>query len=264
MINLTQKVHYPASAETERSSNEQVLNSRRKKKKKKKERTTRLLLNSFISMTIWVLLCRTKFKKCLWRNISLRKAKLIEKFIFRVKQVSWWFPGLCLYKQQRGLNCSPGRCLNDRKAAYHVPHRLATDICHLQSFSFPLSLPASLTHIYTLLHTRTHCSASAEVPTSKASLPLISLITQTVRSSTPPSSSAQRIEKKEKREKGRGKTEGDESFIQEGSYVLKGSALAAKTFLWHVSNWYFEMAAYSAEVMGQFPLSADWEMRMWC
>lgn len=32
MINLTQKAHYPASAETERSSNEQVLNSRREKK----------------------------------------------------------------------------------------------------------------------------------------------------------------------------------------------------------------------------------------
>lgn len=178
--------------------------------------------------------------------MSLSKAKLIEKFIFRVKKASWWWSlFICCYffqywtllVQTTALfellteRISWSVHLNDRKAAYHVPHRLATDICHLQSFSFPLSLPASLTHIYTLLHTQTHCSASAEVPTSKASLPLISLITQTVRGSALPSSAGQRIEKKETREKGKGKTEGDESFIQEGSYVLKGSALAAKTFL---------------------------------
>lgn len=111
---------------------------------------------------------------------------------------------------------------NDRKAAYRVPHRRATDICHLQSF---ISTPPPPTHTYT--HSCTLLSRR-RVPTSKASLPLISLITQTVCSSTPPSSAARGNEKSEK---GEGEDRGDDSFIREGSYVLKGAALAAKTFL---------------------------------
>lgn len=42
--------------------------------------------------------------------------------------------------------------LNDRKAAYHVPHRQATDICHLQSFIFPLPASAPITNNHTHKH----------------------------------------------------------------------------------------------------------------
>lgn len=97
--------------------------------------------------------------------------------------------------------------LNDRKAAYHVPHRRATDICHLQSFIFPL--PASPKHIP--LHSRTHIHTlffSRRVPTSKASLPLFCLITQTVCRSTPPSSAARGTEQDEESEKGKGRQRG--------------------------------------------------------
>lgn len=110
--------------------------------------------------------------------------------------------------------------LNDRKAAYHVPHRQATDICHLQSFIFPPSpplAPASPTYTYTHSHTL-HTLFWRRVPTSKASLPLISLITQTVRSSTSPSSTARREWKEwDGAKKGKGRQRG--RFIHLGGLI---------------------------------------------
>lgn len=154
----------------------------------------------------------------------MSEEKLIEKFIFQCKagelvasclsalfrQTRWtplvqtmaWFKLLTRW-MSRSLH------LSDRKAAYHVPHRLATDICHLQSSASP----AELTHTYTLSRIRT-LFCSCRVPTSKASLPLISLITQTVCSSTPPSPVAQWNEK-EMGAKGKEKTEGTSYSLRE-------------------------------------------------
>lgn len=62
-----------------------------------------------------------------------------------------------------------------------------------------------------------------------------------------------------------GGTRGGDRLICEDSYVVKGAALAAEkppekhNFpSWRVSDWYFEAAAHSAEVMGRFTSSADW------
>lgn len=156
--------------------------------------------------------------------------------------------------------------LNDRKAAYHVPHRQATDICHLQSFIFPPPRlwppPPQHTPIRTRTH-YTHCSgAESPLPKHLCHLSLSSLKLFAVALLLPLRRAGN--EKNETGRKREREDRGDDSFIWEGSYVLKGAALAAKTFLWHVSNWYFEMVAHSAEVMGQFPSSADWEMRVWC
>lgn len=157
--------------------------------------------------------------------------------------------------------------LNDRNAAYHVPNRQATDICHLRSpFFQSLFLAsehtpkASRMQLKKHKHTHTLFRRSAESPLSKASLPLISVITQTVCRSTPPSSAA-RWKRNKTDGEGQEEDRADDSFIREGSYVLIGAALAAKTFLWHVSDWYVEVAAHSAEVMEQFLSSADWKMR---
>ena len=101
-----------------------------------------------------------------------RLCKLFEKFTFREWQACWWwFYVLFLVFQQTcwTLLVQTTVCfellarwmswfvlLNDRKAAYHVPHRQATDICHLKSFSFSsprfcLFLPPQ----HTPMHTRT-------------------------------------------------------------------------------------------------------------
>lgn len=109
--------------------------------------------------------------------------------------------------------------LNDRKAAYHVPHRQATDICHLQSFSFPLASPSFCLlnrHSYTSAHIHT-LFCKHRVSTSKASLPLISLITQTVCCSTPPSSAAWGNGRNETGEKGKGRQRG--RFIHSGGLI---------------------------------------------
>lgn len=133
---------------------------------------------------------------------------------------------------------------------------------HLSPSVFHL-LSAPLTHTYTHSHTYTHCSASAESPLPKhlCHLSLSSLKLFAAALLLPLRRGGMKRTRRAKRER---EDRGDDSFIWEGSYVLKGAALAAKTFLWHVSNWYFEMAAHSAEVMGQFPSSADWEMRVRC
>lgn len=150
--------------------------------------------------------------------------------------------------------------LNDRKAAYHVPHRQATDICHLQSFILPLPASAPITNNHTHKHPQRSPSSESPLPKHLCHLSLSSL-KPFAALLLPPRRRGMKRTRWAKRER---EDRGDDSFIWEGSYVLKGAALAAKTFLWHVSNWYFEMAAHSAEVMGQFPSSADWEMRLWC
>lgn len=139
--------------------------------------------------------------------------------------------------------------LNDREAAYHVPHLQTTDICHLQS-------PSCLPHTHT--HKNTHRSAT--VLASKASVPLIFLISQTVCCSTPYFATRGMKESRwAKREKdGRA----GNSFIGEGSCVLKGAALAGKTLLQPKCDWFFQMAAHSAQVIVLFPSSADSEMRV--
>lgn len=186
----------------------------------------------------------------------------------------WFFygrAGRCLCKQQRGLNCSLDRChglyiwMTGRLLIMFLIVRLLTSVTF--SLSPPLPPPpapsASLTHTYIRTHAYTHCSPSAESPLPKH-LCHLSL------SSLKPLAAALRLSPRRRGMIGTGRAKrekedrGDNSFIPEGSYVLKGAALAAKTFLWHVSNWYFEMAAHSAEVMGQFRSSADWEMRVWC
>lgn len=105
-------------------------------------------------------------------------------------------------------------CLNDRKAAYHVPHHQATDICHLHSFSFHLGAsPLFFVH-------NAHTHTALLVPTSKASLPLISLITQAV-CNRPPSSRAQGNEK----EMGGGKKKKEE---ENGPSIHPGGVIASK------------------------------------
>lgn len=172
-----QKPHYPASVETERSSNEQVLTPNLPVVEK--ECSTWFLLNSFISMTLSEFSFAVLNEKSMWRNISPSNKKInkkSEKFIFSVKQESRWWFHVCLFLvfQQtcwtllvqttewfelhaRWMSWSVH--LNDRKAAYHVPHRQATDICHLHSFSFPLpASPASCLpnkHLYALAHIHT-------------------------------------------------------------------------------------------------------------
>lgn len=118
--------------------------------------------------------------------------------------------------------------LKDRKVAYHDRNHQATDICHLQSFIIPsLFLPR-----YVLPHALSCalCFCCRTVPASKASLPLIFLITQTVHSSTPPSSPTWGNEKDEMAGNGEGEDGGDDLFVLEDSCVVKGVASAAESF----------------------------------
>lgn len=153
--------------------------------------------------------------------------------------------------------------LKDRKAAYHVRNRQATDICHLQSFIslLPASVPPANTHVYTLA--QIHTLLLAQCPHFR-SISATYLSHHSNRSLRHSSFLYCAGEWKEWDGEGGGGGIGDELFILADSHVLKGAALAAKkTFFWHVSNWYFETAAHSAEVMRRFPSSADREMRVW-
>ncbi len=126
-----------------------------------KECATKFFLNSFISTTLTGgFFRRAKWKKCLWRKISLSKEKPFEKFTAGVRQARRWRFHVCLFwvfeetcwtllvQTAAWFELLAGWMswsvhLNDRKAAYHVPHRQATDICHLQSFilHLPFSAP---------------------------------------------------------------------------------------------------------------------------
>lgn len=116
--------------------------------------------------------------------------------------------------------------LKDREAAYHVRNRQATDICHLQSFIIPLPVSAPP-------NTRSHtlCFFCHTVPTSKASPPLIFLITQTVHSSTPSSSPVWGNEKDEMAENGEGEDGGDNLFVFGGLVFWKVLLRQQKPFL---------------------------------
>lgn len=80
----------------------------------------------------------------------------------------------------------------------------------------PLPLFASLTDTHIRPHTYT-LFCKHRVSTSKASLPLISLITQTVCCSTPPSSAAWGNGRNETGEKGKGRQRG--RFIHSGGLI---------------------------------------------
>lgn len=116
--------------------------------------------------------------------------------------------------------------LKDRKAAYHVPNRQATDICHLQSFIslLPASVPPNA-------HTRTHTHSVL-----LAQCPHFQSISATYLSHHSNCSLQHSSflyggnEKNETRGKGESEDGGDDPFIWEDSYVLKGAALAAKNF----------------------------------
>lgn len=94
----------------------------------------------------------------------------------------------------------------------------------------PLPLFASLTDTHIRPHTYTLCSASTESPLPKhlCHLSLSSLKPFAVALRLPLRRGGMKETRQAKREK---EDRGDDSFIREGSYVLKGAALAAKTFL---------------------------------
>lgn len=108
---------------------------------------------------------------------------------------------VCTSEWQEGcLSCSP-----------------SSGYWHLSPSVFHLPAPRlSQTHTFTLSHAYTHCSAFAESPTSKASLPLSCLITQTVCRSTP-SSAAQRDRTERGKWKGMGRQRG--WFIHSGGLI---------------------------------------------
>ena len=107
--------------------------------------------------------------------------------------------------------------------------RIATDICHLQSFIFPLPASAPITNNRTHSHTYAHRSPSSESPLPKHLCHLsLSSLKPFAALLLPPRRRGMKRTRRAKRER---EDRGDDSFIWEGSYVLKGAALAAKTFL---------------------------------
>lgn len=148
------------------------------------ECTTSFPLNSFISMTLSFsfltsllqslmgnkvceelhLCAKEKKIKALWKvYFQSEAAKLVVVLClcrFLAFQQIWWtlLVQTTAWFQLLAWWMSWSVHLNDRKAAYHVPHRQATDICHLQSFSFPLASPSFCLlnrHSYTSAHIHT-------------------------------------------------------------------------------------------------------------
>lgn len=185
--------------------------------------------------------------------------------LFVVFQQTYW---ICLYKQH-GLNCSLDGChglyiwKTGRLLIMFIIVRLLTSVTFTLSsfYSPPLSL---LTHTYTHSHTHTPVFASTVSPLPKhlCHLSLSSLKLVTAALLFPLYGVGEW--KEWGRQKGKGKTEGTIRSFGRTHTFWKVLLWQHKTFLWHVSNWYFERAAHSAEVMGQFPTSAYWEMSVWC
>ncbi len=117
-------------------------------------------------LVFWVFFCRTKWKKVceeiyLWAKKSLLKSLFPEwsrrvggGFMFVCSQFCSRHSGLCLYKQQRGLNCSLDGChglyiwMTGRLLIMFLIVRLLTSV----TFSLSSSLCPPNTHLYSLAH----------------------------------------------------------------------------------------------------------------
>ena len=199
---------------------------------------TRFLLNSFISATLSELsFLQTQMKR-------RRKKKVCEEIYLREAFWKVYFqseagesvavPRLSLlsFFQQTLLDSAACTSGGTARIAREIDVTLCTSewqqgclscssssgYWHLSPSVLHLPSPCLCPHNkqpHTLAHIRTPFS-ELRVPTSKASLPLISLITQTVRS-TPPSSTVPGIEKNETGEKGKGRQRG--RFIHLGGLI---------------------------------------------
>lgn len=202
----------------------------------KKECATRFLLNSFISATLSELsFCRPIWKGEKKKKTSVKKyiyEKPFEKFISRVKQASRRWFNVCLFLVFSADILDSAACTNN--GTVRIAREIDVTVCtsewqegclscssssgywHLSPSVLHLPAPCLCPH-NKQPHTQTPTTFSElRVPTSKASLPLISLITQTV-CSTPPSSTAPGNEKNEMGKKGTRRQRG--RFIHLGGLI---------------------------------------------
>lgn len=153
MINWAHKPQDPASAETERSSNEEVLTS----KSACRTETMKYKVPFWMHSSSWLFLSMRNYSIC------ERRRKAFWKVTFNV----FFFNGPTGLEQNNSvcLKRSPDgwHGMYDWKAAYHVPHCQVTDVCHLRSLSSS-SPSASLTHTPEHTHAQTHSVAPVPSP----------------------------------------------------------------------------------------------------